>query len=231
MNFDNKLYIGLVEDNIDPDRKGRCKVRIQGIFDDIPLNDIPWAEPYKYLAGKSFELPAVGKIVNIIFQNNNIYSPLYLFSQNYNINLKEELNDISDDEYQDLISILFDHRSQIYTNNTDLTIDYKYNKVTIDNDNINVELSNNSKRVNIGTKKSTQQFLLGNNWYDWVDKFVRALQNDPSMLGNGTIVGPPLPIVKPDLTLNILKDYWLKKDSFLSNNINVVDNKKVKKLE
>ena len=71
--FTNKIYFGLVEDNIDPKRKGRIKVRVQSIFDDIILSDIPFALPYKEFVGENFAVPAIGKIVNIIFENNTIF--------------------------------------------------------------------------------------------------------------------------------------------------------------
>jgi len=133
MNINKKLYLGLVEDISDPDKLGRIKVRVQGVFDKIPVEDIPWSNPFKSLDGKSFNLPSVGKIVNVMFFNNNIYEPTYIYSENYNINLEDVLKDYSDEEYKKFVALLFDHKTQIYSDNKNLTLDYKYNKITIDN--------------------------------------------------------------------------------------------------
>jgi len=73
--------------------------------------------------------------------------------------------------------------------------------------------------------------MLGNHWLEWFDKFVKALQNDPAILGNGLIIVPPSPIVKPELTFNILVQYWVKRNSFISDHVNITDNLKIKKLE
>ena len=93
----DKLWVGLVEDNKDPDRLGRVRVRVQSIFDNIPLEDIPWAFPIKTLSSRSYEMPAIGKIVSVFFPNDNIYEPYYMYAEHYNVNLKKKLSDLSDD--------------------------------------------------------------------------------------------------------------------------------------
>jgi len=43
-----RWFVGIVEDNLDPLKLGRVRVRIQGLHSqnlkDIPLNDLPWAQ-------------------------------------------------------------------------------------------------------------------------------------------------------------------------------------------
>ena len=79
-----KTYIGVVEDNNDPKKMGRIKVRVLDLFDDTPLEDIPWANPWKDLVGDQFALPDKGKIVTVVFENANINNPEFIFSdQNY----------------------------------------------------------------------------------------------------------------------------------------------------
>ena len=39
MDVQRKLYVGVVEDNKDPNRKGRIKVRVQTLFNDISVED------------------------------------------------------------------------------------------------------------------------------------------------------------------------------------------------
>lgn len=71
----HKTYIGMVEDNNDPSRMGRCKIRVFDIFDgrskedkyDIDLEDLPWAVPHKDINGNEFNIPDKGKVVTVIF--------------------------------------------------------------------------------------------------------------------------------------------------------------------
>jgi len=231
LDLEHKIFCGIVEDISDKERKGRIKVRVQGVFDNIPTNDIPWSCPFKSISGKSFELPSVGKLVNIVFPNNDLYSPEYIFSENYNINLQNKLNDYSQGEYENFIALLFDHKSQVFSDDKSLTMDYKYNKITIDNSSINLELKDNNQKINIGTKKATQQAMLGNHWLDWFDTFVRAWQNDTGMMGNGIIIVPPLPILKPEISYKVMAEYWTKRETFISDHVYIADDKKIKKLQ
>ena len=48
-----KLYRAVVEDNKDPKKLGRCRVRVMNIFDEIPTEDLPWASAWKDLNGNS----------------------------------------------------------------------------------------------------------------------------------------------------------------------------------
>lgn len=231
MDLKDKFFCGIVEDITDPDRHGRVKVRVQGIFDDVAIDEIPWASPIRSLAGKSFELPRIGKLVNIIFKGGDIYQPQYIYSENYNVNLKSKLEEISDEEYEGFIALAFDERTQIYSDDTELTFDYKYNKITISNEDINLELKDNQSKVNIGTKNASQQAVLGNNWMEWFDTFVRAIQNDTATIGNGMIVAPPQPIIKPELAYQVCAEFWSKRETFLSDHVYITDDRKIKKLE
>ena len=69
----NKTYIGTVEDNNDPKKLGRVRVRVMDIFDNIPVEDITWASPWKDLNGNGVNIPEKGKVVTVIFDNGNIY--------------------------------------------------------------------------------------------------------------------------------------------------------------
>ena len=82
-----KTYAGVVEDNDDPKRLGRVKVRVFEVYHDIPTDDIPWASPWKDLNGEKFILPDKGKVVTVVFENGSLYKPEYIYSEHYNINL------------------------------------------------------------------------------------------------------------------------------------------------
>jgi len=217
------IYVGVVEDNVDPKRQARIKVRVMGVFDQIPTEDIPWASPFNSTDGKSFHTPPIGKLVSVIFVKNNLYSPYYIDAENYNINLKDRLDDMDDDDYKNFSALLYDHRTQIYSNNKEFKIDYYYNNIVIDKESINFDLKDNNQKINIGDReKSTQQALFGNHWLDWFDKFVQELLVPMSLIGN---TGGPILKTKLD---QLLIEYQQIRPTFISNNIFLVDNFKVK---
>lgn len=221
----DKLWVGLVEDNKDPDRLGRIKVRVQSIFDNIPVEDIPWATPIKTLSSRSYELPAIGKIVSIFFPNDNIYEPYYMYAEHYNVNLKKKLSDLSEDEYVNFVAVVFDHKTKVYSDDTALTMDYLYNKITITNDDINLELKDNNRKVHIGSKSASEQAVLGNHFFTWFDKFVNKLVEPMSLIGNTGAA-----ILKPEIDL-LLVEYQTLRETFLSDNVFIVDDLKVDKLK
>jgi hypothetical protein len=219
----DKIFFGIVEDNKDPNRKGRIKVRVQGMFDDIPLADIPYASPGYSVDGKSFNVPAVGKIVSVIFGWGDIYQPYYVACNYFNTNLQKKLADLGDDEYANFTALTFDERCQIYVDDTDLTLDYLFNKMTINDTNINLELKDSKGNITLGTVDADQQALLTGHFFDWFDKFVNELIKPSSLLAEGN------PVIKLKLD-EILAEYKTVKDTFLSKNVFIVDNDKVKKL-
>lgn len=78
---DLRFYVGKIENNKDPDKLGRCKIRVFGIYgDDIPTNDIPWANPDFSFIGStlgSFVVPPEDAIVRVYFEQDDIYRPMY----------------------------------------------------------------------------------------------------------------------------------------------------------
>lgn len=222
----DKIFVGLVEDNVDPRRLGRVKVRVQSLYDDLTVDQLPWSNPFFTSgSGKKFDIPAVGKIVTVIFVNDILYDPYYINSDHFNINLQEKLQTYSDDEYKNFVALLFDHKTQIYSDDTNLTIDYKLNKMTIDNESINHELKDNNQKLNLGDSAADQQSMLGNHWIEWFSEFVEALLKPTSLVGNLGV-----PIVKPEID-TLLTKYNTIKETFLSRNVYVVDNNEVNKLK
>lgn len=77
----DKRYTGKVIDNKDPQKLGRCKIRVFGIFDEIKdSDDLPWAIPDFNFIGStigSFVVPPVNSIVQVYFDHNDIYLPHY----------------------------------------------------------------------------------------------------------------------------------------------------------
>src|ERR1035437_5707727 len=94
-----RTYVGIVEDNEDPKKLGRCKVRVLDLFDEIPVADIPFASPWKDLNGNEFNVPEKGKVVTVVFDQGNIYKPEYIYSDHYNVNLEKKLGSLSGKDY------------------------------------------------------------------------------------------------------------------------------------
>lgn len=83
---DKNIYKGLVEDNADPKKLGRVKVRIPSIWgnpDQIPTACLPWASVLSPNAGAdsgTFIVPEIGSTVYVRFENNDHDLPIVLGS-------------------------------------------------------------------------------------------------------------------------------------------------------
>ena len=89
----NKYYTGKVIDNNDPDKKFRCKIKIYGIFDEIPDEDLPWCMGEQNFIGSKIGnviIPPIDAIVRVRFEDNDIYNPVYTTKVYDANNLSEE---------------------------------------------------------------------------------------------------------------------------------------------
>lgn len=227
---EGKSYVGVVEDNNDPKKLGRVKVRVFNVFDELEAVDLPWARPWKDLNGNAFNIPDKGKVVTVVFESANIYKPEYICADHFNINLEKKLSQLSETDYLSMKSLIFDHKTQIYVNEGEgLKLDHKFNVINIKDKSINVNLKDNFGKINLGTANSTQRAILGDNFLNWFDDFVKILLGDQGgpFLGNlGAAV-----IATPALMSN-LQIYQQKKiPKFLSKNVYIVDNEDVAKLD
>ena len=100
MNRLNQTYYGSIIINDDPERIGRCKVRVLGVFDELKDDDLPWAFPsYNTTFGGgeskgfgSISVPKVGTIVRLNFENGDPYTPIYWSIPIVNEAMKAELD-------------------------------------------------------------------------------------------------------------------------------------------
>lgn len=222
----NKTYVGVVEDNSDPKRLGRVRVRVLDIFDNLKVEDIPWATSWKDLNGNVVNIPEKGKVLLVVFDQGDEYKPEYISADHYNANLEKKLTSLADVDYISMKSLLFDHKTQVYVNDKEgLKLDHKYNNVNITENSIDFNLKDNNRHVNIGDATAGQQAILGNHWMDWFDEFVDNLMgnNGGPYLGN---LGAP--VVTNPAMIQVLMKYKAKRDPvFLSHHVNIVDNNKV----
>jgi uncharacterized protein involved in type VI secretion and phage assembly len=75
-------YRGVVVDDQDPLRSGRVKIRVFGIYDNVPNEALPWAiysDPF--MGGQvgfgGFLIPDVGNHVWVFFENGDHHQPVY----------------------------------------------------------------------------------------------------------------------------------------------------------
>jgi hypothetical protein len=218
----NKTYVGVVEDNKDPDKIGRVRARVMNVYDELPTEDIPWASPWKDLNGNSFNTPEIGKVVLVVFDEGNDDNPEFIYADHYNINLENKLKSLSDEDYTSMKSLIFDHKTQIYVNESEgLKIDHKYNNINITDKGIDINLKDNNVSLNLGDATADQQVILGNNFIDWMDRFLKGLEAGGLFNGGG----PAIP--NPALLALIAEFKSLKDIKFLSHHVNITDNNKV----
>lgn len=231
-----KTYIGVVEDNQDPDRLGRCKVRVVDIHDGrdkdgkylIPTEGLQWAMPWKDTNGNYCNIPDKGKVVAIIFESGKETNPEILYSTHYNVNLEEKLALLTDEDYLSMKSLLFDHKTQIYVNDSEgLKIDHKFNNVNITKDTIDLNLKDNFGRINLGTARSDQRAILGDNFTSWLDDFLNLILTNQAFIGN--FAAPIVPSPKMMKHIRLYKS--IKEPKILSSNVFIVDNEYVDKLD
>ena len=133
-------FLGVVMDNNDPEFRGRCKINVFGIFDDIDTKDLPWAFQRGDISFGAdggtgrFSTPKIGSIVSVIFNNGDYYSPEYTGMQELSNDLKSELAS----SYEGAHSLIYDGIENIrvyYTASKGLVLDTKGSIINISNDN------------------------------------------------------------------------------------------------
>lgn len=140
----NESYIGVIEEIDDPEFKGRCKIRVFGVFGDkdnslgsIPTEDLPWAYPLLDLQFGSanggsgrISVPKKGTKVRVIFEQDQ-YHPRYFSIEE----LDDELKGLMEADYANFQSMVYDSDQQLkiyYAVNTGLLIELKESFINIE---------------------------------------------------------------------------------------------------
>lgn len=112
------LFLGEVVDINDPQREGKIRIKIFGIFDDVPSENIPWAQCMLFSSAGSgtgsgtWSLPKLGSLVRVRFQNGNPYLPMWESIDRVSRELKEKLSEESD--YLNAHVLVFDTEENLY---------------------------------------------------------------------------------------------------------------------
>jgi len=136
----NMHLYGEIVDIQDPEKRGRARVKVFGKFDELDNDVIPWAEQaIGFTFGASggsgaLSIPRLGAIVNVYFDNGNLYTPFY-----YNIleTSPDVLAEISG-SYEAAQSLIYDGQEDLkifYTREKGLTLSLKDSRINIASDN------------------------------------------------------------------------------------------------
>jgi hypothetical protein len=107
-----KTYLGRIVDIKDPLYQGRAKISVFGIFDDIPIEDLPWAEQNAGLAfganhgGGNISIPRLDAVVSVHFEIENYYKITFDYLKEISNDLLEELK--SENSYEGTQSLIYD---------------------------------------------------------------------------------------------------------------------------
>lgn len=224
----DKVYQGKVVDNKDPKKKGRIKIQVIGLNDKNKIDDLPWASPIKDTNGNNINVPDVGKIINVTFDNGDINKPFFESAEHYNINLSDKLTTLSYGDYTSINSVMFDHKSQLYSTDSEgLIMDYKMTKINVNDNDIKLTLKDNYGTITLGTEKADQKIILGNNFTEWFGRFL-----DCFMKASAQMTSMGMPCFPTAELVSLITEYKEKLNSkFLSNNVFANDNNKIEKVE
>ena len=108
------VHLGEIVDINDPLKQGRARVRVFGFFEDLEIEDIPWADQISGLSFSSargagnITIPRVGAVVNAQFDGSNYYKVFYEFEKETSPDLLAEIAD----SYEGAQSLLYDTDAQ-----------------------------------------------------------------------------------------------------------------------
>lgn len=148
------VVTGEVVSNQDPTYRGRIKVKIPGLNDNIETDQIPWctwggSNFFSGDGGGNISIPRVGTKVRVKFKKGDVNSMEWYAINRIDKALAEELAQ----DYEGAHAILYDSRSDLsilYTNTTGLRLYYKKSFIQIAPDNnITIHYGNESSGVQI----------------------------------------------------------------------------------
>lgn len=219
-----KTYLGKVVDIKDPLYQGRARIEVFGIFDGLPIEDLPWAEQISGLAfggtfgGGNMSIPRLGSVVAVEFEGNNYYKLNYHFIKEISKDLLDELRE--DNSYDGTQSLVYDSEAQpgtlkmIYTRKKglvfqlgDATIQIDTQNAGTDKEKLRIVLKLNDDEIRMekqGAKQKvivkSQNIELGEEAVEKVilgSKFLELYNQHTHPTGVGPSGVPIIPMVDP----------------------------------
>ena len=200
------IHLGEIVDINDPLKQGRARIRVFGFFDDLEIEDIPWAEQVSGLSFSSargngnISIPRVGATVNVQFDGSNYYKCFYEFEKESDPALLEEIAD----SYEGAQSLWYDVEAEpgtlklFYTKKKGMVLSLGDAKIQLDtqdggnlriviemgNDQIKMENSKviiNSNNIELG-EGATQAVIRGDAFKQFFDTHVHAGAGSPPVV-------------------------------------------------
>ena len=200
------VHLGEIVDINDPLKQGRARIRVFGFFDDLEIEDIPWAEQISGLSFSSargngnISIPRVGAVVNVQFDGSNYYKCFYEFEKESSSALLEEIAD----SYEGAQSIWYDVEAEpgtlklFYTKKKGMVLSLGDAKIQLDTqdggnlriviemgkDQIKMENSKviiNSNNIELG-EGATQAVIRGDAFKQFFDTHVHAGAGSPPVV-------------------------------------------------
>ena len=200
------IRLGEIVDIDDPLKQGRARVRVFGFFEDLEIEDIPWAEQSYALSFSSargsgnITIPRLGSVVNVYFDGSNYYKIYYGTEMETSPELLAEIAD----SYEGAQSLIYDTDAQpgplkiFYTRKKGLTISLGDAKVQLDTqdggqlrvviemgeDQIRMERRKviiNSNNIELG-EGATQSVIRGDAFKTFFDTHVHAGAGSPPVV-------------------------------------------------
>ena len=200
------VHLGEIVDINDPLKQGRARIRVFGFFDELEIEDIPWAEQISGLSFSSargngnISIPRVGAVVNVQFDGSNYYKCFYEFEKESSPALLEEIAD----SYEGAQSLWYDVESVpgplklFYTKKKGMVLSLGDAKIQLDTqdggnlriviemgkDQIKMENSKvviNSNNIELG-EGATQAVIRGDAFKQFFDTHVHAGAGSPPVV-------------------------------------------------
>ena len=200
------VHLGEIVDINDPLKQGRARIRVFGFFDELEIEDIPWAEQISGLSFSSargngnISIPRVGAVVNVQFDGSNYYKCFYEFEKESSSALLEEIAD----SYEGAQSIWYDVEAEpgtlklFYTKKKGMVLSLGDSKIQLDTqdggnlriviemgkDQIKMENSKviiNSNNIELG-EGATQAVIRGDAFKQFFDTHVHAGAGSPPVV-------------------------------------------------
>ena len=111
-------WLGRVVDVADPDFEGKIRVQVFGKFDELEIEQIPWSIPANIFTGGSstgggfHSIPKLDSIVEIKFDNGNIYLPRWSYLNRLSDEVKERFG--TEELYENATSLFYDTEANLY---------------------------------------------------------------------------------------------------------------------
>lgn len=93
------FFIGKIVDPDDPDKEGKARIRVFGLFDELEDDKLPWFHPInrKMFSGNGgfadISIPKKDTYVQVKFSEGNLYSGEYSSIQNFSEDVKKDIAD------------------------------------------------------------------------------------------------------------------------------------------